>query len=157
MHSSDGLKAAGKDDHQHFPSLFVAISLDVSKILPKSYLGFKKIPYDLFCPSQTNLVNDRICTTCGLYHASLVMLKEHKKEHKVTAATKKIRPKRVVTRRRNELLVATADGGDLDWLDSDTVDLTGIPMDWAEGVENLNDSHPIIDIEKHLLNPWGED
>ncbi|XP_039438893.2 uncharacterized protein LOC120420048 [Culex pipiens pallens] len=157
IHSSDGLKAAGKDDHQHFPSLFVAISLDVSKILPKSYLGFKKIPYDLFCPSQTNLVNDRICTTCGLYHASLVMLKEHKKEHKVTAATKKIRPKRVVTRRRNELLVATADGGDLDWLDSDTVDLTGIPMDWAEGVENLNDSHPIIDIEKHLLNPWGED
>ncbi|KAL1381516.1 hypothetical protein pipiens_013407 [Culex pipiens pipiens] len=132
IHSSDGLKAAGKDDHQHFPSLFVAISLDVSKILPKSYLGFKKIPYDLFCPSQTNLVNDRICTTCGLYHASLVMLKEHKKEHKVTAATKKIRPKRVVTRRRNELLVATADGGDLDWLDSDTVDLTGIPMDWAE-------------------------
>lgn len=85
------------------------------------------------------------------------MLNEHKKEHKVTAATKKIRPKRVVTRRRNELLVATADGGDLDWLDSDTVDLTGIPMDWAEGVENLNDSHPIIDIEKHLLNPWGED
>lgn len=138
-----------------FPSLFVTNTLDAAKILPKAYLGFKKIPYDLYCPSQTNHLNDRICTICGLYFASQVMLKEHKKEHKTVAVSKKIRPKRVVSKRQNELLIATVDGDDLEWLEDDSVNLTDVPIDYSE--ENLNDSYPIVDIEAHLLNPWAED
>ncbi|XP_055543502.1 uncharacterized protein LOC129729044 [Wyeomyia smithii] len=100
------LIGTSKDETQRFPSMFVLNSLQREKILPKIMLGFKTIPYDLYCPSVNGSLNERICTTCGLYFASVVMLREHKKIHKNTSTTtvRKVRPTKIVAKREQECL-----------------------------------------------------
>ena len=42
----------------------------------------KGIPYDYSCPVVQEFINRRLCSTCGLYLASLKELASHKKLHK---------------------------------------------------------------------------
>lgn len=49
VQSSEGLRAATRDQVQSFPSVFVLNTIDALKILPKSMAGFKIPPYDLYC------------------------------------------------------------------------------------------------------------
>ena len=74
----------------------------------KSKLGsekFKIIPYDLFCPSIQNVLENSVCKECGIYFASnKSMLAHFKAMHKAKKVPEpvKIRPVRVAAQRAKE-------------------------------------------------------
>lgn len=65
------------------------------------------IPYDEFYPSLADTLQNRICKQCGMYFASIVLLKTHLKIHKKKSMIieKKIRPKRIAAQKAIELLI----------------------------------------------------
>ncbi len=63
VQSNRGLKAPERNEIKSakFPSLFANIAIATKKVLPRSALAFKILPYDFYCPLvQTSLI-DCIC------------------------------------------------------------------------------------------------
>lgn len=157
--TSHGLIGSSQDSIQHFPSLFVLNSLQIDQILQKK--AYKTIPYDLYCPSLKDVLKERVCSTCGLYFASAVMLRDHKKIHKniseLHKTGKKIRPDKVVTKRQKECMVVIVHGEDKDceWIDEEELDANSDSNILSEASTDA-DICPIIGTEHHLQNPWSE-
>lgn len=139
-----------------FPSLFVAQSLKVDDILPRSSNPYRSIPYDLYCPSIQSLLSERICKKCHTYFASLVMLRNHSVAHKqesIIVPPKRIRPQRVAARRQREVMVIIANeenGESVDWIDEEYLDLNGISTLQHEEIRAL----PIYSMKEHFASPW---
>lgn len=153
VQSSDGLRAATGEEPQLFPSMFVLNSVNIKDLLPKSLLVYKTIPHDLYCPSLKSALKDRICSSCGLYFASQVMLNDHKKVHNVSSSIKKVRPIRIAAKRQRELMAVIARDHQLDceWLDEDEVDSDELPPLNEKPLE-----FPTVNRELHMQSPWKE-
>lgn len=163
--TSHGLAASAKDETLHFPSMFVLNSLHNENILPKSANAYKLIPYDLYCTSVKSVLSDRICGSCGIYFASAVMLREHRKSHKTIltsqAAAKKTRPVRVAAKRQREWMAIISRGGNMDceWIEEDELDLSDLPQ--SPPLTSDTTAEPsdylVVSINDHLQNPWIEE
>lgn len=116
--------------------------------------AFISTPYDLYCPSVRDVLEKRCCSTCGIYFASSTRAAEHRRSAHIAPAKqarmfRKVRPTRIVTRRANELLCASANG--LEWLDQNEV----------EGSDDFTENHmdmlvPIVSLETVHDSPWTE-
>ncbi|KAF9791364.1 hypothetical protein SFRURICE_014076 [Spodoptera frugiperda] len=116
--------------------------------------AFISTPYDLYCPSVRNDLEKRCCSSCGIYYASVTRAAEHRRAAHIIPAKQarmfcKVRPSRIVTRRANELLCASANG--LEWLDQNEV----------EGADDFTENHmdmliPIISLKTAHDSPWTE-
>lgn len=157
--NDSGVVAARKafEENGHFASLFMRFSLN--DIVPDDLKVFGKVPYDLYCPSVTKMIKSRVCSTCGKYFASMVMLKEHTKHlHGKVTIPPKIRPKRIAARRANELLAIVARDGveEAEWIDAANV------YDSGESISNIKKREeeekkqtlPVVSIEKHMTQAW---
>lgn len=170
---SDGLKAPDLKDVKEvhkFPSLFVALSLQVNDVLPKSLsTEYPVLPYDLYCPSVKNVLKDRCCKVCKMYFASIVMMKKHCSQYHRANSTPvpeivvpRIHPVRVAARRQRELMVIIARGEnrdeDAEWLNEDEVDVSDMNVPEAQDNGGLvGESMPIISLKDHFDNPWQEE
>lgn len=85
--------ASPGDENLKFANLFQNIMIGAN------------IAYDTYCPSLSKIIDERICIDCQLYFASLEMLKKHRKSiHNRMVNTKK-KPKKVISKRKNEVMV----------------------------------------------------
>lgn len=163
--TSHGLTGSSKDESQHFPSMFVLNSVQLDKMLPKSSSGYKQVPYDLYCSSVKNSLNDRVCSTCGLYFASAVMLREHRKIHKnssTSTASTKIRPVRVAAKRQREWMAIVARGENMDceWINEDELDLSCLPESSSSVTTSSEERHMdciVFSVKDHVQNPWSDE
>ena len=154
-----GLEIADRnsDSSTHnFSSLFVNLSLKIEEMLPRSAMVFKVMPYDLFCPSVQSSLLDRVCKTCSIYFASLVILRQHiSAQHKqVTPSVKKVRPVRVAARRQRELMVVIAreeNGESMDWMHEDDLNMDGVIV---PDQDNVHDVTPVIPLSQHFKSIW---
>jgi hypothetical protein len=156
--TSEGLKGSTRDEPQHFPSMFLLNSINTSKMLPKPVSGFKVIPYDLYCPSLKDCLKDRVCANCGLYFATQVMLKEHKKLHKSKdTIIQKTRPVRLAAKRQKEWLAIFLrnESTECEWIDENELDLNGVHMDHLDLNDDLQ--FPVVPTNSHLANPWEDE
>lgn len=156
--TSEGLKGSSQDEAQHFPSMFLLNSFNISKLLPKSFSGFKVIPYDLYCPSLKHCLKDRVCTNCGLYFATQVMLREHKKLHKSKdLVIQKKRPVRVAAKRQKEWLAIFLrnESTECEWIDENELDLSGVGTEHLDLNNDLQ--FPVVKTDSHLQNPWEDE
>lgn len=160
--SHEGLKipnviAENQKVHLFYPSLFVTKSLDLEKLLPKEEKKFKLIPYDLFCSSVRENLNERICKCCNLYFASVTLLRKHKSMHKETEIMpKRIRPLRVAAKRQRELMVQLKNEH-LDWMDEDDLELSKIQSENSVVENQSNESDlriPIIKLQDCFKSSW---
>lgn len=130
LQTDDGLRAPDIGhivEQARFPSVFLLRNLD-SSFLPRSATNFKILPYDTYCPSVQTVLIRRICKKCGLYHSSLSALKIHLRQCGIQEEPPRIRPVRVAARRQRELMavIVRGEAEDVEWLDEDDVDSTGI-------------------------------
>ncbi|XP_034253671.1 uncharacterized protein LOC117652688 [Thrips palmi] len=141
----------------HFMPLFPRLASKVDL----SHMGFKRIPYDLYCPTVRSKLANRICRTCGIYFAN----EENRKLHcrvmhgtgvdKTTAS--RLRPSSVIGRRANEVLCKVLydhETTNVEWLDEDEVDVVGVTVD-IPAVESVC---PIIpSIGEWVASPWDQE
>ncbi|ESO11249.1 hypothetical protein HELRODRAFT_183352 [Helobdella robusta] len=138
------------------PSISIAKSTeDVGKFMSlfqNEAFANRTLPYDFHCPSVSSTVPTRVCIDCGLYCASLEMLKSHRKSiHNRIVNTKK-KPKKIIKKRNEELLVQLDD--DVEWMNRENVEC----IEETEEDENpVNNEVPIISIQTHLESIWEED
>lgn len=117
-----------------FATLFQTLSIARSTITP----------YDKYCPSIASIINERVCIDCNLYCASIDMLKKHRKGiHNRIVNTKK-KPKKVISRRKEEALVQFQN--DLDWVNIEDLDIEEEPVT-TENNETFNN---LFTVEEHL-------
>jgi hypothetical protein len=160
MQTSEGLRAPDINtdaDHATFPSVFLQKSVHPS-MLPRSAASFKLLPYDTYCPSVQSQLVRRMCSKCGLYHASLASLKCHLQQCGIAQQVLRVRPIRVAARRQRELMAVIAynDNEDVEWLDEEMVDMTGF-ADQHDHADMLDDDHiPIFDTSARLSSPWTD-
>ncbi|GBP20876.1 hypothetical protein EVAR_80695_1 [Eumeta japonica] len=116
--------------------------------------AFISTPYDLYCPSvRDDLEKDAVVHAVFTLHLAL-RAEEHRRAAHIAPAKqarmfRKVRPSRIVTRRANELLCASANG--LEWLDQNEV----------EGADDFTENHidmlvPIVSLETAHDFPWTE-
>ena len=123
----------------------------------------KGIPYDYSCPVVQEFINRRLCSTCGLYLASLKELASHKKLHKENEEQSqrnendppppqepRRRPQRIAARRQRELLCAFQ-FQELEWAEMDDVDTEGLVIPDVTSVES---GTPVIESQEPY---WSED
>ncbi|KAJ8877456.1 hypothetical protein PR048_021911 [Dryococelus australis] len=113
--------------------------------------AFIGMPYDLYCPSVRRDLEERCCSTCGIYFSSITRAAEHRRAvHRAPAAlARKVRPSRIVTRRATDLLCASDNG--LEWLNRNEV----------EGADDFTENHmdmlvPVVTLETVHESPWTE-
>ena len=150
-----GVTAAGPDTQDgHFLPLFPRLA---SKI-DLTHTGYKRIPYDMYCPTVTSKLANRICRHCGIYFTN----EENRKLHcrvlhgtgvdKTTAS--RLRPETIVGRRANEVLCKVLYDHEtigVEWLDEDEVDVVGVDED----VPVVDSGCPTIhSIGEWVASPW---
>ena len=164
VQTSEGLRVPERSgdmaSHTNFPSLFLAQSLKIDHLIPRSANKYKQIPYDLYCPSVQSSLNDRVCKTCNQYFASIVMLRIHSAQHKQVAAApaRRVRPTRLAARRQREMMVIIANqenGESVDWFDEQDLDLTGIAIPNEEPANTP--AFPVLSMKDHFQSPWEEE
>lgn len=136
--------ASSSDEFVKFTSLF------------QSFLNGSgsQTAYDNYCPSVSKVIKERECIDCGLYCASLEMLKKHRKIiHNRIVNTKK-KPKKVISKRRNELMVEI--DNDVEWMNMDDLDIDQIQVGGTE-VSHEQNFHNIISVNKHLEQVWEDE
>lgn len=114
----------------------------------EEYKDFKKIPYDIECPSVKTDIKKRICSKCSLYHASLTYLKEHQKSCGAISVIQRVRPIRIAAQRQRELMVIIRNienQDDAEWIDDEFLD-EEIEIPKFENKE----SPTIVSVEDHL-------
>ncbi|KAJ1522452.1 hypothetical protein ONE63_001642 [Megalurothrips usitatus] len=73
---SDGLEAAQPLSRDcHYAPLFVQLAAKIAFPTDQD-----PVPYDFYCPTIQNQLKSRCCSICGLYFASQVSVKEHKRD-----------------------------------------------------------------------------
>lgn len=79
----------------------------------------------MYCPSAQSYLKDRNCCDCGRFHASQRSLKCHLKLHKKEKKISKIKTKKIISKRKNELLCLIEDektkAQDVEWINKDDV------------------------------------
>ncbi|KAJ8867176.1 hypothetical protein PR048_033040 [Dryococelus australis] len=100
------------------------------------------MPYDLYCPSVRRDLEERCCSTYGIYFSSITRAAEHRRvvHRALTARARKVRPSRIVTRQATDLLCASDNG--LEWLNRNEV----------EGADDFTENHmdmlvPVVTLE----------
>lgn len=153
-----GIKAATdrkSGDTSNFCPLFLLNNLCLSSIIEQPP---KSLPYDYYCPSVQNILKDRICSSCEMYFASQVMLRDHVKSihHTSSIYMKKTRPVRVAARRQRELMaVITLQEGyeDAEWIDEDNIDLTDVEIDMED--KSKESEIPVLSMDEYFTYPWN--
>ena len=143
VQGEDGIEWAKKDQGATYLRLFQALTLSESLISKRAMRKFPKgIPFDYSCPSvPQDQVTKRMCTTCGLYLASIKSKSEHAKSccddvvtmvspttsTVVSVPREKVRPVRIAARRGRELM-CVMEIQESEWQDIDDVDTTDIDI-----------------------------
>lgn len=118
------------------------------------------ICYDEYCPSISNhQIISRKCKKCAKYYTSATLMKLHEKSvHPKDPLEKekkqKISRKRVIKRRKNEVL-AVIDDYEAEWLDQDNLDISGDEIN-AEEPEGLQ-CFVNFTMDDYFACPWEED
>lgn len=144
------------DTHGHFASLFVRRTLDTEPTEAT-------LPYDYFCPSVMQQLDNRICKKCNLYHASKKSMMNHAKSvHSVkTLSTEKrsVRPVRIAARRARELMCIISDtetkSEDAEWISEGEID-TEEERD-TDPVQEDSGFRVIGKLDDWLVSPWSHE
>lgn len=93
-------------------SLFQRLSISLEAT---GYSGIDKflIPYDVCCPTVSDFIPNRTCSTCKLYFPSNKMVLEHKREMHPTVKVNELRrtrPVRIAAKRQRQLMAIIASG-----------------------------------------------
>lgn len=147
---------SASNGYKDFASLFILKSLNMSEIWNKD---FPIKPYDMYCPSIQSSLKSRICTKCGKYFASIVMLKAHNKfvHNDSTTTVPKIRPIRIAAQRAREFMavIALNENNDLDveWVNEENIEPDSI---LNQICEERNDTYvmKVHSIDEHYKCPW---
>lgn len=120
---------------------FAPLLLRMSLNKKPSHNKFSQIPYDMYCPSVQESINDRTCSVCHVYFSSKKGMKNHKKNLHGKSQSKegKIRPLRVLRKRRGEVLCRLSETGEREWFDEDDVEI-------SEKVEEIPKEKNVYDI-----------
>ena len=161
--TAEGLKSpdrSGSLDKKKFSSLFVALSINWTELLPISTRSLKQLPYDFHCPSVQCVLLKQIYKVCGLYFASKVLLKQHVTIHNQTKEppTRPVRPIRLAAKRQRELMVIIANEMDgpeqAEWIDEEEIDLESLII--PPEVSTRSIAMPLVSMENHLSTPLEE-
>lgn len=151
---------AASNEYKDFASLFVLKSLNMNDIWNvSSKKDFTIKPYDMYCPSIQSSLKSRICTKCGKYFASIVMLKAHNKfvHNDCTTTVPKIRPVRIAAQRAREFMavIALNENNDLDveWVDEENIEPEYI---LNQICQERNDAYvmKVHSMTEHFKCPW---
>lgn len=101
-----------EEEGSKFLSLFQRLSIN---LVPDGWQGTDKfsVPYDVCCPTVSNLITNRTCNVCKMYFPSNVMAVQQKKQlHPKVKITEvpRTRPVRIAARRQRELMAIIASG-----------------------------------------------
>lgn len=113
MTNSAGLTGASSGaEGIKYLSLFQRLSISLEAT---SYSGIDKflIPYDVCCPTVSDFIPNRTCSTCKLYFPSNKMVLEHKREMHPTVKVNELRrtrPVRIAAKRQRQLMAIIASG-----------------------------------------------
>lgn len=159
------LVASSNNDCGGFSSLLLRMTLnDVQFQNPVN----KEVPFDISCPSVSELIPSRTCSICGMYFASVKSVKAHKRQcvapHSALNASefgkpilqqRRIRrPVRVAAQRQEEKMViwsSRLNDQHVDWFDDE--DLVDVEVE--ENPETSeNDAINVIDLASHQQIPW---
>ncbi|KAJ8666270.1 hypothetical protein QAD02_007932 [Eretmocerus hayati] len=125
--------------------------------------GFKKIPYDLYCPSVRSELSGRICKTCGIYFVTKKAATDHMKSlnHAPVKAPQKSRIKRIEAQRKEEVLCIMQEHGastlTAEWIMEDHIQNhdTDDCIDNREKERDESDQFPEIkNLPEWLESPW---
>ncbi|XP_055542900.1 uncharacterized protein LOC129728479 [Wyeomyia smithii] len=138
--------AGNTESNLKFASLFQSLALFESN----------KLAYDTFCPSTLNNLDKRICSHCDIYFASSTLLNSHCKHvHGKQYRTPKRKPRKVFSKRENELLVNfdSDEDWEAEWLQEDILDLDN------HSFQNENETDaavgiPVINMSHHFECAW---
>lgn len=170
----DGLRIDSNENSINaFTSMMIRLAIDDTHL--REGIN-QELPFDYCCPSVEELIKQRTCQLCGIYHASMKSLKIHFKWCKTYHATshenscrktiiapivapapirRSMRPARLVAKRQKEkMLVWKSRSNDkyVDWFNEDEV---GIDMDGLELPDmEENNSIPILNLDDHMQNRW---
>lgn len=147
-----GLKAPnpGNLGNKNFASLFVISSLDLYKVLPNA-IQIDNLAFDTYCPSVYKRIKERTCKTCKLYFASNVIQKMHCQIHKTDTTARKIRPKRVICRRADEVLAVTPED-EMEWFETDDMEELVV----TEEVE-CEECCPVLTLDARMEMLWSSE
>lgn len=139
-----------------FLPFFQRLSL---KIVSAEMLRYPILPYDFHCPTVQRSLLLRICSDCGLYFGAQVHLTEHKKKiHQKQVTTAPRRSKRLIAKRRGEVMCLLEDdltgSQDVEWLpEGDVI---------VEEEERTFDNQPEADVmvidslDEWMQNEWTQ-
>lgn len=150
VQTEDGL-VISTDKGKYLP-LFENILL-LPKIKPPNFNNFKKIPYDIMCPSINKDLPRRICKKCGLYFASFSAMTAHQQmcDNQLNMVNK-VLPMRIAAKRQRELMVSIkkSEIEDLEWIDEENIE-SGVSV--PEFMFN-NPQIEIITVQDNMVIPW---
>lgn len=114
-----------------------------------------EIAFDAHCPSLKNIIQQRTCGKCGIYFASGTLLKNHREIHQNDKSLSKLKPKKILRRRKQEVLIISEDNADdPEWVEKNDVCPDSLKLFKDE--EDNNSEMPTITIHDHLQNVWEE-
>lgn len=148
-----------KNNFTHF--LFQKAVGELSLISNKfDFSKTNEIPFDLCCPSLSDLLSKRSCTKCGQYFSSMKSVNEHLKfcvKNTTVQAKQKVRPLRVAAKRQKEkMIVWTSRLNDqhADWFDNDEIEDDDELNNYTSDVQISTDPMPIVPMDLFLQCPW---
>lgn len=160
---SEGLRILEPSDEGNtYTSLLFRLSINDKQLRQGDGL---ELSFDYSCPSLRDIIRQRTCQRCFIYHASVKSLKAHEKYCKTlhlhptssqrSTITRQIRPVRVAARRQKEKMVvwkSRLNDEHVDWFDEDEVETADDKIDQRETSCTFN----IVDIKEHMQNEWEE-
>lgn len=157
--------AQGKTEDAKFLPLFQRLAFKTSD--NTQFEGFTEMPYDFFCPTVQSQLDNRICSTCGLYFATKKAASAHMKalKHKLSAKEKK--SKKLVSieaQRKDEMLCIFQEENtgckNSDWCFESEIEIEDVQncVDRRNNTCETDSSIPVINsMEEWLQNPWSTD
>lgn len=139
------------DSDTRFANLFQNLALfDASEIC-----------YDAHCPSlSNNQLKSRKCQKCGKYYTSAMIMKQHVKSvHPKETSEKekklKVSRKKIIQKRKNEILTVV-DDYEAQWINQDDLDVSGDEINSEEPNEDIQ-CFADFSMAEYFTCPWEED
>ena len=155
INTNDDLSAPelGTVDGTYSP-FFVLQGINLSALLLRSTFNYTVLPSDFYCPLQQSVLSKRVCSKCGLYHATQVSMKTHRRTCGNTRqVVERVRPVRIAARRQRELMaiiVNSQENESTELIDEEDVDMAGLRIPSATPSEEIR----VMSMNEHFNNPW---
>lgn len=151
------------DTKNKFSPLFLRMALNDEKFQKGTV---KEVPFDKCCPSLRDIIQDRTCELCGIYHGTKKSLAKHLRicskkillKKKTVETVKKSRPKRLAAVRQQEKMVvwcSRLNAEHVDWFDdSSDNEVDTHSLSEAEIKAKHDNILPVYDLDQIMKNEW---